>query len=104
VKQWSDYYASQPAARAHPPPATSLVPDDMTTATTTTLTTTARPTPPKPAPPKISPPRTHTVAAGETLAAIARKHGVSLGALQAANPGVNPKKLRVGQVLNLPQP
>ena len=35
---------------------------------------------------------------------VARKAGVSLTALQAANPGVTPKKLRVGQVLNLPAP
>lgn len=49
-------------------------------------------------------PRTHTVAAHETLAAIARKYGVSLNALLAANPNLNPKKLRVGQVINLPPP
>jgi LysM repeat protein len=48
--------------------------------------------------------RTHTVAAGETLASIARKSGVSLTALQAANPGVTPKKMKVGQVLNVPAP
>jgi tetratricopeptide (TPR) repeat protein len=48
--------------------------------------------------------RTHTVAAHETLAAIARKYGVSLNALLAANPNLHPKKLRVGQVINLPPP
>jgi LysM repeat protein len=37
------------------------------------------------------------------MAAIARKSGVSLSALQAANPGVTPKKIHAGQVLNLPQ-
>jgi LysM repeat protein len=37
------------------------------------------------------------------LAAIARKSGVNLAALEAANPGVTPKKLHVGQALNLPQ-
>jgi len=47
-------------------------------------------------------PRTHVVAAGETFASIARKSGVSLAGLQAANPGVTPKKLKVGQTLNLP--
>jgi LysM repeat protein len=49
-------------------------------------------------------PRTHAVAAGETPAAIARKYGVNLNALMAANPGLNPKKLRVGQAINLPPP
>jgi LysM repeat protein len=51
-----------------------------------------------------SPMRTHTVAKGDTLASIARKQGVSLPALEAANPYVNPKKLKAGQVLNLPAP
>ena len=49
-------------------------------------------------------PRKHTVAAGETPAAIARKYGVNVNALLVANPGVEPRKLRVGQVLNLPAP
>jgi tetratricopeptide (TPR) repeat protein len=48
--------------------------------------------------------RTHAVERGETEAAIARKFGVKLSALQAANPGVNPNKLRVGQILSIPQP
>src|SRR5260221_6261567 len=46
--------------------------------------------------------RTHAVTAGETAAGIARKSGIKLSALQAANPGVNLGKIRVGQVLNLP--
>ncbi|HEY1718772.1 MAG TPA: LysM peptidoglycan-binding domain-containing protein [Verrucomicrobiae bacterium] len=49
-------------------------------------------------------PRTHAVATGETEAAIARKFGIKLNALQAANPGVNPSKLRVGQILKIPPP
>jgi LysM repeat protein len=49
-------------------------------------------------------PRTHTVVSGETAAAIARKIGVKLSALQSANPGVNLSKLKVNQVLNLPPP
>jgi LysM repeat protein len=48
--------------------------------------------------------RTHTVKPGDTLAAIARKYGVSLGALEAANPHVKPAQLKVGAVLNLPPP
>jgi len=45
---------------------------------------------------------THVVLKGETMAAIARKHGVALNALEVANPYVNPRKLKAGQVLNLP--
>jgi LysM repeat protein len=48
--------------------------------------------------------RTHTVVAGETAAGIARKAGVKLSALQAANPGVNLSRINVNQVLNLPSP
>ena len=44
----------------------------------------------------------HTVAFGETMAAIARKEGLSLTSLEDANPKVNPRKLHVGQVLILP--
>jgi LysM repeat protein len=48
--------------------------------------------------------RTHTVASGETLAAIARHAGVSIPALESANPGVNPKHLHTGQTIYLPAP
>lgn len=45
---------------------------------------------------------THIVAGGETMASIARKHGISLYAVEEANPGVNPRKLHVGQLIVLP--
>jgi len=44
----------------------------------------------------------HTVQAGETLSLIAQQYGVSLSALQQANPGVNPNRLMPGQVLLVP--
>jgi hypothetical protein len=46
--------------------------------------------------------RTHVVTSGETLASIARKARVSLSALENINPGLNPKRLRRGQTINLP--
>ena len=46
--------------------------------------------------------RSHTVTRGETAAAICRRYGIRLSALQSANPGVNLGRIRVGQVLNLP--
>jgi len=46
--------------------------------------------------------RTHVVKPGETMAAVARRYQIRLPALQSANPGVDPKRLRAGQVLNLP--
>jgi LysM repeat protein len=44
----------------------------------------------------------YVVAKGDTLATIAKKNGVSLKALQAANPTVVPTKLKIGQKLQLP--
>ena len=46
--------------------------------------------------------KTHTVASGETMAAIARRYSVSLPALLNANPQVEPKHLRPGSTLNIP--
>ena len=126
LTQWQAYYAAQQAARTNPPtlPAaavrnqtTSLSPEDVTSLPATTTATgggnlagtasgfsasaTARST----APPLHAPrSRTHVVTSGETMASIARKQGVSLAALETANPGVNPRKLKSGQVLNLPEP
>ncbi len=44
----------------------------------------------------------YVVAKGDSLAKIAKKNGVTLKALQAANPGVVPTKLKVGQKLTIP--
>ncbi len=46
--------------------------------------------------------RTHIVQSGESFSSIARKYGVRLDALLAANPGVQPTRLRPGQTVNLP--
>lgn len=54
--------------------------------------------------PPAVPPRTYTVKAGDTPIAIAKKCGVSVNALMAANPQARPTHLMVGQTLNLPAP
>jgi LysM repeat protein len=46
--------------------------------------------------------REYAIASGDTLGAIARKNGVSLKALMDANAGVNPRKLHVGQKIQIP--
>lgn len=46
--------------------------------------------------------RTHTVASGETLSAIARQYGVTVTELAAANGITNPDRIFVGQVLTIP--
>jgi LysM repeat protein len=49
-----------------------------------------------------TPVRTHIVREHETPASIARKYGVPLSALLAANPEIRPTHLQVGQTLKLP--
>lgn len=44
---------------------------------------------------------THTVKEGETFFGIARKYGLSIETLAAANPKVNPRALQIGQSLQL---
>lgn len=43
----------------------------------------------------------HIIQSGETLTSISRRYGVSLDALIAANPGINPKALKPGQKILL---
>src|SRR2546423_6146764 len=47
-------------------------------------------------------PRTYVVKPGETMAEVARRTGVSLPKLQAANPTIEPRRLKPGQTLNIP--
>jgi tetratricopeptide (TPR) repeat protein len=48
--------------------------------------------------------RTHTVSAGDTPAAIARRYNIKLSALQSANPSMDARRLRIGQTLVIPPP
>jgi len=45
---------------------------------------------------------TYAVKSGDTLSRIAKANGVSLKALEAANPNVDPNHIKVGQKLNIP--
>lgn len=51
-----------------------------------------------------TPARTYAVKAGDTLTSIARKYGVKVDALLAANPTLDPKRMKVGQSLKIPSP
>jgi len=106
LKKWNAYYADQLAVKSNSIPAANnpiaqpiqnpVQPAQIVSAPA------QNPIANHPAIPAA--PRAHAVVANETEAAIARKFGIKLSALQAANPGVNPNKLRVGQILKIPPP
>ena len=60
---------------------------------------------PTPSPAPESRPRgstTHTVKRGDTYYSIATRYGVSAASLERANPGVDPRQLRIGQQVIVP--
>lgn len=46
--------------------------------------------------------KTYSVVKGDSFYRIAKAHGISVSALMEANPGIEPTKLRIGQVLRFP--
>ncbi len=46
-------------------------------------------------------PRTYVVAPGDNLTSIAHKTGLTVGAIQTLNPGIDPNALQTGQRLRL---
>lgn len=52
----------------------------------------------------VSASRSYTIQSGDTYYSIARRYGIKPSALEAANPGVNPNRLAVGQTLVVPSP
>ncbi len=63
-------------------------------------------TPPPIEQPQLPPPggSDYKIAKGDTLGVIAKKNGVSLKALQTANPKLNPNKLKIGDTVVIPPP
>jgi LysM repeat protein len=57
---------------------------------------------PTPAPVPEAAGTEYVVIKGDSFAKIAKKNGVSVKAIQAANPGVAPAKLKVGQKISIP--
>ena len=77
--------------------------DDQSAAVSTNPAAARRAAPP-PVPPVV-PEATgteYTVVKGDTLAKIAKANGVTLKALEDANPGVVPTKLKINQKLTIP--
>ena len=86
---------SQSNRMAHPPVA---LPNSSSAALRTVASSTASSRSERPP----SSTRTHRVQAGETPMAIARRYNVKVNALLTANPGLNPKRLQIGQSLVIP--
>lgn len=56
-----------------------------------------------PAPaPELGPGGTYTIKSGDTFARLSGRFGVSVQAIEQANPGVDPRRLRIGQAINIP--
>lgn len=85
--------------RATPNPAETLLPPTRLPGAPI-LTPTPDPTRALPTP--IARPGEYVIQPGDTLGNIARAYGLTLEALIAANPGVDPNWLAVGQVIKLP--
>ena len=86
--------------RPGPPPVAVGIrvigPGSSTNAPGTTLKT------PPPKNPDTTTTSTHKIKAGETPASIAKQYNLSVASLLKANPNVDPKRMRIGQVINLP--
>lgn len=111
IEAWQAYYASHP--QPVPSPASApVVPSPA--GSSSAPSPPSQPTQPaQPATssqagssrqPAVSAARKHTVQAGESPYSIAKKYGVKLDALLAANPDIEPKRLKIGQTLNIPAP
>ena len=108
LAQWQAYYASHVAPSNNPPASNSppaRIASDPIPAVTTSIThgaTSLQSAPRQPLTPVGANGKSHVIKAGENPSAIARKYGISLAALEAANPQMKPSHLQVGQTLNIP--
>jgi LysM repeat protein len=98
-----------PASTAATPPSPSLPGGNNATAPMAALPATTSPVlPAAPATtssvptPAATGASVYVIAAGDLLSTIAKKNGVSLKALEEANPGIDAKKLQIGHKLQIP--
>ena len=84
--------------------ATSVSPANIASTGTPVASTTPVTTAPTPAVTDVVPAAEieHTVVKNDTFDTIAKKYGVTVRAIQAANPNVNPNTLRIGSKLKIP--
>jgi LysM repeat protein len=100
-----------PAPKSDLPPP----PTNITDAAAALLPANLPPPPPLPTnlPPVVAPtntaelapagPTEYAIQKGDTFAILAKKYGVSVKAIQQANPGVDPTRLKIGQKITIPQ-
>jgi D-alanyl-D-alanine carboxypeptidase/D-alanyl-D-alanine-endopeptidase (penicillin-binding protein 4) len=105
AKRVEDAIGARLAEFTRPDPnAAAAAPADAGTPTTPTAqpTTVAPAPPPAPTRTATAATRTHRIRSGDTLSEIAQQYGISVSALQKANPGLNARRLRLGQTLKIP--
>lgn len=83
-----------PVASFNPPQPVANVPPRATNLETRTET--------RVSPPATQRPKSHVVKSGETVISIAAKYSLKLNVILAANPKVDPRRLQVGQTINIP--
>jgi len=109
VEAWQAYYASHPQAV---PSSAGTLAVSSSAGSSSASAPASQPTQPAQAATSseadssrqatVSAARKHTVRAGESPYSIAKRYGVKLDALLAANPDVEPRRLKIGQLLNIP--
>src|SRR5580765_1927420 len=77
---------------------TNIVPDNAVT----TAPTNVIPSAPVEPPPAAA--TEYTIAKGDTFSSIGKKFHVTVAAITAANPGIDPAKLKIGQKIHVPPP
>jgi LysM repeat protein len=96
---------NNPPLDTNTPAATDTNTSPMEASNTTAIVSPVPTNPPVVVPPPVESATTeYTVVAGDTLGKIAKKSGVTLKALEDANPGVVPTKLKINQKLVIPAP
>lgn len=93
--------APPPTNTPAPPPADTPVPPPADTPAPPPVDT---PAPPAATPTAAAAGQTYTVQAGDIPVTIAQKFGITVEALLAANPGLDPRDMHVGDVVNIPPP
>ncbi|MGD1084371.1 MAG: LysM domain-containing protein, partial [Verrucomicrobiota bacterium] len=101
LQQQLDAARTLASAAASPPPQPGRAP---TSAPAVSAPAPAPPPAPAPLPPvpDLSHPRLYVVQSHDTINSVATRYGLKPGVVLAANPNINPTRLRIGQTLNLP--